>query len=90
MARSAQDKFNEYLDECRETNDAVNEFVKASYENYNRTYSYTSGYLESMLKDLLEVARILSACWSCKLLKKDIETLVLLQMQRILLMKRLI
>jgi hypothetical protein len=53
MARSAQDKFNEYLDECRETNDAVNEFVKASYENYNRTYSYTSGYLESMLKEVI-------------------------------------
>lgn len=52
MARSAQDKFNEYLDESRETNDAVNEFVKASYEN-NRTYSYTSGYLESMLKEVI-------------------------------------
>jgi len=53
MAKSAQSKFDEYLNECRETNDAVNEFVKASYENYNRTYSYTSGYLESMLKEVI-------------------------------------
>ena len=53
MAKSAQSKFDEYLNDCRETNDAVNEFVKASYENYNRTYSYTSGYLESMLKEVI-------------------------------------
>lgn len=53
MARSAQDKFNEYLDECRETNDAVNEFVKASYENNDRSYSYAAGYLESMLKEVI-------------------------------------
>jgi len=53
MARSAQDKFNAYLDECRETNDAINEFVKASYDNNDRTYSYAAGYLQSMIKDVI-------------------------------------
>jgi len=53
MARSAQDKFNEYLSESRETNDAINEFVKASYENNGRSYSYSAGYLESMIKEIV-------------------------------------
>jgi hypothetical protein len=54
MARkTAQEKFNEYLDECRETNDAVNEFVKASYDNNDRNYGYATGYLESVVKDLI-------------------------------------
>jgi hypothetical protein len=53
MAKSAQSKFNEYLDECRETNNAVNEFVKASYENNDRSYSYAAGYLESMIKEVI-------------------------------------
>ena len=53
MAKSAQQKFNEYLDECRETNDAINEFVKASYDNNDRNYAYAAGYLESLLKDVI-------------------------------------
>jgi len=53
MAKSAQSKFDEYLNECRETNDAINEFVKASYDNNGQTYSYAAGYLESMIKDLI-------------------------------------
>ena len=53
MARSAQEKFNEYLDECRETSDAINEFVKASYENNDRNYGYAAGDLESMIKDVI-------------------------------------
>ena len=34
------------------TNDAVNDFVKSSRDNYG-DYSYTSGYLESMLKEVI-------------------------------------
>ena len=53
MAKSAQQKFNEYLDECRETNDVINEFVNASYENNDRNYGYAAGYLESMIKEVI-------------------------------------
>ena len=53
MGRSAQEKFNEYLDECRETSDAINEFVKASYENNDRNYGYAAGYLESLIKEVI-------------------------------------
>ena len=52
MAKSAQQRFNEYLEECRETNDAVNEFTKSSYENY-KGYAYAAGALESIVKDLI-------------------------------------
>lgn len=53
MRKSAAQKFDEYLDECRETSNAVSEFVKASYDNNGQTYSYAAGYLESMIKDLI-------------------------------------
>lgn len=53
MARSAQSKFNEYLDESRETNEAVNAFVEASRVNYEGSYSYAVGYLESMIKEVI-------------------------------------
>lgn len=52
MAKSAAQKWDEYLAECRETNDAVNEFTRASYDNYGN-YAYAAGYLESMIKDLI-------------------------------------
>jgi hypothetical protein len=52
MAKSAAQKWDEYLEECRETSNAINEFTKASYDNYG-SYSYAAGYLESMIKDLI-------------------------------------
>jgi hypothetical protein len=52
MAKSAQEKFNEFLDECRETSQAVSAMVSESYENYNN-YAYACGVLESMLKDAI-------------------------------------
>jgi hypothetical protein len=52
MAKSAAQKWDEYLAECRETSAAVGEFTAASLENYG-SYSYASGYLESMIKDLI-------------------------------------
>ncbi len=53
VRKTAQEKFNEYLAESRETNDAVNEFVKASYENNDRNYAYAAGYLESVIKEVI-------------------------------------
>ncbi len=50
--KSAQQKFNEYLAECHETTDAVNEFIKASLENYGN-YAYACGSLECIVKDLI-------------------------------------
>ena len=52
MSKSAQQKFNEYLAECRETSDAVSEFMRASNENYG-SYSYAAGSLETIVKDLI-------------------------------------
>ena len=52
MAKSAAQKFDEYLNECRETSSAINEFTKASFDNYGN-YAYAAGYLESMIKDLI-------------------------------------
>ena len=52
MAKSASQKFDEYLRESRETNDAINEFTKASYDNHG-TYAYAAGYLESMIKEVI-------------------------------------
>jgi hypothetical protein len=52
MAKSAAQKWDEYLAECRGTSDAVSEFVKAAHDNYGN-YAYAAGYLESMIKDLI-------------------------------------
>jgi hypothetical protein len=52
MAKSAAQKWDEYLGECRETSEAVSEFVKAAHDNYGN-YSYAAGYLESMIKDVI-------------------------------------
>jgi hypothetical protein len=52
MAKSAAQKWDEYLEECRETSYAVSEFVKTAHDNYGN-YAYAAGYLESMIKDLI-------------------------------------
>jgi len=33
MAKTAQDKFNEYLDECRDSRAAVDEFARQHFKN---------------------------------------------------------
>lgn len=53
MTKSAQQKFNEYLDECRETRDAINELEKASRENHNGSYAYTCGVFSMLLGDII-------------------------------------
>ena len=52
MAKSAQDKFNEFLAESRETSQAITELTSASFEFYGN-YAYTAGFLESMIKDVI-------------------------------------
>ena len=53
MARSAQDKFNEYLAECRETRDAINEVEKAARENHEGSYAYACGVYSVLLGDII-------------------------------------
>jgi hypothetical protein len=52
MPKTAQQKFNEYLDECRETTDSINEFVNASNENYGG-YAYAAGSLTMILAEAI-------------------------------------
>lgn len=51
--KSAQQKFNEYLDESRETRDAINELERASRENYDGSYAFACGIFSSMLGDVI-------------------------------------
>ncbi len=53
MPKSAQEKFNEYLEECRETRDAINEVEKASRENHNGSYAYSCGVFSMLLGDVI-------------------------------------
>jgi hypothetical protein len=52
MAKSAQQRFNEYLDESRETRDAIREMVDTSYD-LNKSYGYAAGYLQTLVGDLI-------------------------------------
>jgi hypothetical protein len=52
MAKSAQQKFNEYLDECRETQQSVNAFTDASHKLHG-DYAYAAGYFGSLVADLV-------------------------------------
>ncbi len=52
MPKSAQERFNEYMAESRETGKAVSDFIAASYENYGN-YAYACGSLETIVKDLI-------------------------------------
>ena len=53
MTKSAQQKFNEYLDECRETRDAINELEKAARENNDGSYAYACGVYSVLLGDII-------------------------------------
>lgn len=52
MAKSAQARFNEYLDECRETSNAVNELTNRSFD-VNGNYAYAAGFLSSVLQEAI-------------------------------------
>ena len=53
MPKSAQQKFAEYLDESRETRDAINEVEQASRENHDGSYAYACGVFSMMLGDVI-------------------------------------
>ena len=52
MPKSAQQKFNEYLEESRETRNAINELTDRTNETYDG-YAFAAGYLGSMLADVI-------------------------------------
>ncbi len=53
MPKSARDKFNEYLAECRETRDAINEVERTSRENCDGSYAFACGVFSAMLGDVI-------------------------------------
>lgn len=52
MAKSAQQKWNEYLDESRETMNAINELTNRTNERYEG-YAYAAGFLGMTLADAI-------------------------------------
>ena len=53
MAKSAAQKFDEYLAECRETSQSINDMVQSSHDLYGN-YSYAAGYMQSMLAEVID------------------------------------
>lgn len=53
MAKSAQERFNEYLQECAETTDAVNEVINQSVVNHAGSYAWTAGALSGLLQEAI-------------------------------------
>jgi len=52
MPKSAQQKFNEYLEDCHATSDAISELTNATNEYYNG-YAFAAGYLGMQLGDAI-------------------------------------
>lgn len=51
---SAQSKFNAYLDECRETREALGLFEKAAQDRFDGSgYAYIAGFLMVQLQDAI-------------------------------------
>ena len=54
MPKSAQQKFNEYLDECAETREALSAFERAVHAKYDGSgYAYVAGYMMTQLQDAI-------------------------------------
>jgi hypothetical protein len=52
--KTAQQKFDEYLDECRETRQALGAFEKAVHEKYDGSgYAHIAGYMMTQLQDAI-------------------------------------
>ena len=51
--KSAQQKFNEYLDESRATRNAINDLESASREYHEGSYAYSCGYFSTLLGDVI-------------------------------------
>lgn len=52
MRKTAQQKFNEYLEDCRKTTQAVNQVIDTSKEFYG-DYAYATGYLSTVLQEVI-------------------------------------
>ena len=52
MAKSAQAKFSEYMDECRETSYSVNELVSTS-DKATGGFAYAAGFLGAVLQEAI-------------------------------------
>lgn len=73
MPKSAQQKMNEFLDESRETRDALNEFITHTHEHFG-SYSFTAGYLSTLLGDVIaELPRARRAELRNQLYRKALE-----------------
>lgn len=59
MAKTAQQKFNEYLDEREATRQSVNQFEKAVHDKYDGSgYAYIAGYfMMQMLEAVSQLPR---------------------------------
>jgi len=54
MAKTAQQKFNEYLAECETTRNVLKQFEKAVHEKYDGSgYAYIAGYMMMQLQDAI-------------------------------------
>ena len=52
MPKSAQQKFNEYLEECAETGNALTAFERAVQDKYdNHGYAYIAGYMMMQFRE---------------------------------------
>ena len=70
MPKSAQQKFNEYLNECHSTTDAVNAVVNSSNEFY-KGYAFAAGFLGMILSDAIsELPKARRADFRARLMKK--------------------
>jgi hypothetical protein len=52
MRKSAQEKIQDFLEESRETRDAINELVNNTKQHFG-DYGYAAGYLQSFLGDVI-------------------------------------
>lgn len=53
MAKTAQEKFSEYLSESAETTDAVNEVIAKTLDNHPASYAYVTGTLSVLLQEAI-------------------------------------
>lgn len=52
MRKTAQQKFNEYLEDYRKTTDVVNQMIESSNELYGN-YAYATGYLSTVVQEVI-------------------------------------
>lgn len=53
--KTAQQKFNAYLEDCQQTRDAINELEQAARENHDGSYAYACGVYSVLLGDAISM-----------------------------------